>query len=181
MFAVVASLSVCLCSHAPVGRRRPRSTFSQSSGLDCGISSMQLRCFPLLFFFFESTSVQSCVMHSPIRARLIPFSHRLFELLQAHGTALAAPSWAKFWLCVLGVMDWSGLNSLCPEMWLLPKWLPFHPSKLWCHCRMVYLPMSYLFAKRARCTETDTFASFFILCLHSRMYECMYVCRYVCL
>ena len=22
-------------------------------------------------------------------------------------------------------------------------WIPFHPARLWCHCRMVYLPMSY--------------------------------------
>jgi cycloartenol synthase len=52
-------------------------------------------------------------------------------------------------------------------MWLLPYWLPFHPGnknpntqienltgRFWCHCRMVYLPMSYLFGKRAVATET---------------------------
>ena len=33
-------------------------------------------------------------------------------------------------------------------MWLVPRWLPFHPGKLWCHCRMVYLPMCYVYCKR---------------------------------
>jgi cycloartenol synthase len=39
-------------------------------------------------------------------------------------------------------------NSVPPEMWLLPKWFPLHPGKLWCHCRMVYLPMGYLYGSR---------------------------------
>ena len=31
----------------------------------------------------------------------------------------------KFWLAVLGVYEWSGLNR-CPGCWLLPYWLPVH-------------------------------------------------------
>ena len=27
-------------------------------------------------------------------------------------------------------------------------WIPFHPARLWCHCRMVYLPMSYLYGNK---------------------------------
>jgi len=65
--------------------------------------------------------------------------------MRAHGGALYTSSWAKLWLCVLGVMDWRGHNPVPPEMWLLPDWLPFHPGRLWCHCRMVYLPMCYLY------------------------------------
>ncbi|KAH0684699.1 hypothetical protein KY290_023414 [Solanum tuberosum] len=65
-----------------------------------------------------------------------------------HGTATAITSWGKMWLSVLGLFDWSGNNPLPPEMWLLPYILPFHPGRMWCHCRMVYLPMSYLYGKR---------------------------------
>nr|AFS49705.1 cycloartenol synthase [Paris polyphylla var. yunnanensis] len=65
-----------------------------------------------------------------------------------HGGATAITSWGKFWLSVLGVFDWSGNNPLPPEMWLLPYFLPVHPGRMWCHCRMVYLPMSYLYGKR---------------------------------
>ncbi|WCJ34665.1 Cycloartenol synthase [Euphorbia peplus] len=65
-----------------------------------------------------------------------------------HGGATFIPSWGKMWLSVLGVYEWSGNNPLPPEIWLLPYMLPIHPGRLWCHCRMVYLPMSYLYGKR---------------------------------
>ncbi|KAL3838960.1 hypothetical protein ACJIZ3_023551 [Penstemon smallii] len=65
-----------------------------------------------------------------------------------HGGATYIPSWGKFWLSVLGVYEWSGNNPLPPELWLLPYFLPMHPGRMWCHCRMVYLPMSYLYGKR---------------------------------
>jgi lanosterol synthase len=68
--------------------------------------------------------------------------------IHENGTALAIPSWGKFYLSVLGVYEWDGCNSLFPEMWLLPEWLPFHPSRYWCHARMVYLPMAYCYGYR---------------------------------
>ena len=37
-----------------------------------------------------------------------------------------------------------------PELWLLPEALPVHPSRMWCHARMVYLPMSYLYGARVQ-------------------------------
>ncbi|KAH6813224.1 camelliol C synthase 1, partial [Perilla frutescens var. frutescens] len=65
-----------------------------------------------------------------------------------HGTAKAIPSWGKTWLSILGVFEWSGSNPMPPEFWLLPSFFPMHPAKMWCYCRMVYLPMSYLYGKR---------------------------------
>jgi len=65
-----------------------------------------------------------------------------------HGGVTHIPSWGKLWLSVLGVYEWSGNNPLPPEIWLLPYLLPIHPGRMWCHCRMVYLPMSYLYGKR---------------------------------
>ncbi|KAJ0984134.1 hypothetical protein J5N97_002490 [Dioscorea zingiberensis] len=65
-----------------------------------------------------------------------------------HGGATFITAWGKFWLSVLGVFDWSGNNPLPPEMWTLPYFLPIHPGRMWCHCRMVYLPMSYIYGKR---------------------------------
>ncbi|KAK9097606.1 hypothetical protein Sjap_023103 [Stephania japonica] len=65
-----------------------------------------------------------------------------------HGGATQITSWGKFWLSVLGVYEWFGNNPLPPEMWLLPYLLPVHPGRMWCHCRMVYLPMSYIYGKR---------------------------------
>ncbi|XVF47215.1 hypothetical protein PTKIN_Ptkin03bG0091400 [Pterospermum kingtungense] len=65
-----------------------------------------------------------------------------------HGGLTFIPSWGKIWLSVLGIYEWSGNNPLLPELWLLPYFLPIHPGRLWCHSRMVYLPMSYLYGKK---------------------------------
>ncbi|KAK8943606.1 Cycloartenol synthase [Platanthera guangdongensis] len=77
----------------------------------------------------------------------------------AHGGATYITSWGKFWLSILGLFDWSGNNPLPPEIWLLPYALPVHPGRMWCHCRMVYLPMSYLYGKRFVGPITETVMS----------------------
>ena len=80
--------------------------------------------------------------------------------IHARGGAHSITSWGKFWLAVLGVYEWEGLNPMPPEMWLLPYsgwtgigWL--HPGRFWCHCRMVYLPMSYVYGIRGTCKVTE--------------------------
>ncbi|XP_003798191.1 lanosterol synthase isoform X1 [Otolemur garnettii] len=78
---------------------------------------------------------------------------RARNILHKKGGAVAVPSWGKFWLAVLNVYSWEGLNTLFPEMWLFPDWAPAHPSTLWCHCRQVYLPMSYCYARRLQALE----------------------------
>jgi lanosterol synthase len=64
------------------------------------------------------------------------------------GGALNAPHWAKFWLTVLGVLDWDIVNPTPPELWLLPDWTPLSPWRWWVHMRQVFLPMSYIYSKR---------------------------------
>jgi squalene/oxidosqualene cyclase-like protein len=78
------------------------------------------------------------------------------KFIHLHGGALYAPSWAKFWLAVLGVYHWDGINSIPVELWCLPRWFPFHPGRMWCHSRMVYLPMGYLYCRRFVPPEADT-------------------------
>ncbi|KAI3694343.1 hypothetical protein L1987_77307 [Smallanthus sonchifolius] len=78
-----------------------------------------------------------------------------------HGSATTIPSWGKTWLSVLGVREWIGSNPMPPEFWILPPFLPMHPAelhpqqsslsnvaKMWCYCRLVYMPMSYLYGRR---------------------------------
>lgn len=55
------------------------------------------------------------------------------------------PSWGKFWLSMLGLYDRVGLNAIPPEIFLLPEWLPFHPSRYYCHTRQIYLGIAYLY------------------------------------
>lgn len=83
------------------------------------------------------------------------------------GGALKGPHWAKFWLAVLGVLDWDVVNPVPPELWyvsmesfkahekvltdscrLLPDWVPIHPWRWWIHMRMVFLPMGYIYSQR---------------------------------
>ncbi|PNP57105.1 hypothetical protein THARTR1_02947 [Trichoderma harzianum] len=71
------------------------------------------------------------------------------------GGALNSPHWGKFWLAVLGVVDWDVVNPVPPEVWLLPDWVPIAPWRWWTHIRQVFLPMGYLYSKRWSFEETD--------------------------
>lgn len=72
--------------------------------------------------------------------------------LEQHGGPVQSAAWGKYFLALLNLYDYSGLAPVLPELWLLPTRLPFHPSRLWCHCRMVYLPLSYLYGRRSAAT-----------------------------
>lgn len=74
--------------------------------------------------------------------------------IHQQGGARGIPSWGKFYLSALSVYEWEGCNTLIPEIWLLPENLPIHPSKYWCHTRMVYLPMSYCYGVKLKAKET---------------------------
>eukprot|EP01113_Clastostelium_recurvatum_P013550 TRINITY_DN1720_c0_g1_i1.p1 TRINITY_DN1720_c0_g1~~TRINITY_DN1720_c0_g1_i1.p1 ORF type:complete len:772 (-),score=162.82 TRINITY_DN1720_c0_g1_i1:108-2333(-) len=87
------------------------------------------------------------------------------EFLHANEGVLGIPSWGKLWLAVLNVYSWDGLNPIPIEMWLAPYWLPVCPGRMWCHCRMVYLPMAYLYARRVSAKETPL-----VLALRKELY-----------
>src|SRR5271163_4935499 len=76
--------------------------------------------------------------------RMIKARAKLHELRGA----MYGPHWAKFWLSVLGVMEWEAVNPVPPELWLLPDWVPIAPWRWWIHIRQVFLPMSYVYSKR---------------------------------
>lgn len=84
-----------------------------------------------------------------------PDLKRAQDWILSHGGAVQIPMWGKFYLSVLNVYEWAGNDSLLPELWKLPKWLPFHPGKYWCHNRMLYLPMSYCFGNKVKGAETE--------------------------
>ncbi|KAL8949507.1 MAG: hypothetical protein Q9222_004384 [Ikaeria aurantiellina] len=65
-------------------------------------------------------------------------------MLHKLGGAVNGPHWAKFWLSVLGCMEWDAVNPVPPELWLLPDWVPIAPYRWWIHIRQVFLPMSYI-------------------------------------
>jgi squalene/oxidosqualene cyclase-like protein len=85
---------------------------------------------------------------------------------RSHGGPLASASWGKHMLALLGLYGHTGLIPVLPELWILPAWLPFHPSRFWCHVRMIYLPLSYLYGIEAIMPETPL-----IRTLRSELYD----------
>jgi lanosterol synthase len=80
-----------------------------------------------------------------------PLCARARRWLKAQpGGVLAVPSWGKLWLAFIGLYEYSGLNSIPPELFLLPDSLPIHPNNYYCHTRNIYLAIAYLYGKRFR-------------------------------
>ena len=69
-------------------------------------------------------------------------------LRDQRGGVLAIPTWGKFWLAMMGLYGWEGVNPCPPEIFLLPAWLPFHPVHFYCHTRHIYLGIAYLSGAR---------------------------------
>jgi lanosterol synthase len=99
-----------------------------------------------------STALNTTLTYVALRLLGLEPTHPVMEkaraCLHALGGALYAPLWGKFWLAVLGCYAWEGVNPLVPELWLLPSWLPFHPSKYASQTRQTMVAMSYLYARR---------------------------------
>ncbi|KAL5554285.1 hypothetical protein UlMin_041686 [Ulmus minor] len=64
------------------------------------------------------------------------------------GGAIGSGSWGKIWMAILGVYEWDGCNPMPPEFWFYPSVVPLHPSKMFCYCRLTYMPMSYLYGRK---------------------------------
>ncbi len=84
-----------------------------------------------------------------------PDAARMQRWIIENGTAVGCASWGKLTLALLNLYPYEGLHPILPELWLLPRATPFHPGRLWCHCRQVYLPMSYLYGSKAAMPVDD--------------------------
>ena len=74
-------------------------------------------------------------------------------------SALGIPSWGKFWLALLNLYDWNGLHPVLPELWSLPRRLPVHPSKWYCHTRLIYMAMAAIYPRRFQTPITPIIAA----------------------
>lgn len=75
-------------------------------------------------------------------------ARRWLERRPEHEGVLAMPTWGRLWLALLGLYDWRAVAPCPPELLLLPRSLPFHPSRYYCHTRLIYLAMAYLYGRR---------------------------------
>lgn len=68
---------------------------------------------------------------------------------------LSIPSWGKFWLALLNLYEWKGLNPVLPELWMLPTGIPIHPSNWYCHTRLIYMAMAAIYSHQYQAPETQ--------------------------
>ena len=79
---------------------------------------------------------------------------KLTKWILTEGTATSCASWGKYLLCLLNLYKYEGIHPVIPELYRLPIIFPFHPRRLWCHSRQVYLPIAYLYGNRCQIKET---------------------------
>ncbi len=77
-----------------------------------------------------------------------PLCARALAWIHAHGGPYLSPTWGRLWLAMLGLYPWSAVQPIVPEVWLLPPSLPVHPSRLYCHMRLIYLGLSYVYGSK---------------------------------
>jgi squalene/oxidosqualene cyclase-like protein len=148
MFLLPMYIGTCYATGAPLAAdvradmiRYLRNTQNADGGFGLHVES-------------HSYMFTSCTTYAALRLADVPADDpmviRARKFIRDNGGPLAAASWGKFFLTLLNLHDYRGLNPVQPELWLLPRALPFHPSRLWVHARMVYLPMSYLYGHRVQ-------------------------------
>ena len=77
-----------------------------------------------------------------------PLLSRAYEFIRTEGGAAQVPSWGKLWLAIVGLYEWKGVSPVPPEAWLLPEWVPAHPSRYYCHTRLIYMAMATISGSR---------------------------------
>lgn len=86
-----------------------------------------------------------------------PLIARAGQFIRSEGV-LGIPSWGKFWLALLNLYDWKGLNPVLPELWFLPRRTPIHPSNWYCHTRLIYMAMAAVSSHRFAVPVTPVIA-----------------------
>ena len=74
-----------------------------------------------------------------------PMCTRARAFIARQGGVFEIPTWGRIWLALLGLYPWTGSQPIMPELWLLPESAPMHPRRLYCHMRLTYLGLSYLY------------------------------------
>jgi squalene/oxidosqualene cyclase-like protein len=147
----------CHITETPIAEERRRRILLQfaSTQLPSGTWGMHELSEPYLF----STALVY------VAARLLgvgpsdPLLARARRFIADEGGVVAIPSWGKFWLALVGLYDWKGVNPVLPEVWTLPRWLPIHPSNYYCHTRLIYLGMACLYGETVPVREPGLLAA----------------------
>ncbi len=75
------------------------------------------------------------------------------NFILSHGGAAKANVFTRYTLALFGIIPWHGAPSIPVEVMHLPKWFPFHTSKIAYWSRTVMIPLLVLVALKARATD----------------------------
>ncbi len=73
-----------------------------------------------------------------------PHMRRAREAVLAHGGAARSNVFTRFLLALYGAIPWRGVPAMPVEIMLLPKWFPFHITKISYWARTVLVPLLVL-------------------------------------
>ncbi len=79
-----------------------------------------------------------------------PHMRRAREVILAHGGAARSNVFTRFLLALYGEMPWRGVPVMPVEIMLLPRWFPFHLSKVSYWARTVLVPLLVLQALKPK-------------------------------
>lgn len=95
--------------------------------------------------------VASRMMGVAADAPMLEHARSFFE---REGGVASIPSWGKFWLAMVSLYRWEGVNPVPAELWAMPSALPIHPSRYYCHTRLIYLSMAAVYGERLQAPVT---------------------------
>ena len=75
---------------------------------------------------------------------------RAREAILAHGGAEKSNVFTRIQLALFGAVPWRAVPVMPVEIMLLPRWFPFHLSKVSYWSRTVIVPLLVLMAKKPR-------------------------------
>ncbi|MGI4813707.1 MAG: squalene--hopene cyclase [Janthinobacterium lividum] len=79
-----------------------------------------------------------------------PHMQRARQAILAHGGAAASNVFTRILLALFGVIDWRAVPVMPVEIMLLPRWFPFHLSKISYWARTVIVPLLVVQARGGR-------------------------------
>ena len=128
----------------PAARRKSLLLHFHRTRLPSGLWGLHPHSAPYLFvstLVYVAARLLGAAKDDPL---LVPAA----EFIKTEGGVAAIPSWGKFWLALLNLYEWDGVNPVLPELWALPRSLPLHPGNFYCHTRLIHLAMAVIYAAR---------------------------------
>lgn len=119
-------------------RKRRLITYFERTRLADGLWGLSGVSDPSLFVT-TMVYVAARLLGVPADAPLLENARSFFE---REGGVASIPTWGKLWLSLVSLYRWEGVNPVPAELWTMPTTVPVHPSRYYCHTRLIFLAMA---------------------------------------